>query len=379
GFNAAEQFIDVSGDHVYLAPSDLDARGPCPGLNVLANHGFISRDGITNYDEVIAASMQVFGFGEDVATILAATGIAMSGSEDLWTLSIGGPTEKTAWNSTGNLKYPTRGLSGTHISFEGDASPTRQDLYKNTSVEDNIHLQLPVFIDLYNLESSKPSGHEDYNLAVLGKHKMSRIADSIANNMHFFAGPLNAPFGENAAHVFIASQFANHSAECPAGRLDRESLKAFFGVTGGDDPSTFVYTKGTERIPEQGWYRRPLADPYNLTKVNADFVTMYKANSGLLYHFIGGNTWNNYNEFAPIDIGTLTGGNYSAETMYEGNNMLCLGATGGGFLQPLFLDQLYHNTTPATELLAVGGPFVKLLNCPEWDTVDMNLFEPYLG
>lgn len=42
--------VETTGDHAFQAP-DFDAgdqRGPCPGLNVLANHGYIARDGVTS-------------------------------------------------------------------------------------------------------------------------------------------------------------------------------------------------------------------------------------------------------------------------------------------------------------------------------------------
>jgi hypothetical protein len=45
GFNAQAQAIDVSGDHAFLPPGAGDLRGPCPGLNALANHGYLSHDG----------------------------------------------------------------------------------------------------------------------------------------------------------------------------------------------------------------------------------------------------------------------------------------------------------------------------------------------
>jgi len=44
GFDAAAQLIDVSGAHAFVPP-DFDAgdlRGPCPGLNALANHNYVS-------------------------------------------------------------------------------------------------------------------------------------------------------------------------------------------------------------------------------------------------------------------------------------------------------------------------------------------------
>lgn len=50
--------IDVSGKHAFEAPKSTDQRGPCPGLNALANHGYISRTGITSFAEVVTAINQ---------------------------------------------------------------------------------------------------------------------------------------------------------------------------------------------------------------------------------------------------------------------------------------------------------------------------------
>lgn len=40
----------VSGDHAFVPPNIEagDQRGPCPGLNALANHGYISHNGVTS-------------------------------------------------------------------------------------------------------------------------------------------------------------------------------------------------------------------------------------------------------------------------------------------------------------------------------------------
>jgi hypothetical protein len=50
--------IDVTGKHTFKAPTRNDQRGPCPGLNALANHGYISRDGVTSLAEVVTAINQ---------------------------------------------------------------------------------------------------------------------------------------------------------------------------------------------------------------------------------------------------------------------------------------------------------------------------------
>lgn len=50
--------ISITGKNVFRVPKDSDQRGPCPGLNALANHGYISRDGITSLTEVVTAINQ---------------------------------------------------------------------------------------------------------------------------------------------------------------------------------------------------------------------------------------------------------------------------------------------------------------------------------
>lgn len=54
---ATRQPVDVSGEHAFAAPDfgAGDQRGPCPGLNALANHGYIDRTGITTFTEALAA------------------------------------------------------------------------------------------------------------------------------------------------------------------------------------------------------------------------------------------------------------------------------------------------------------------------------------
>jgi hypothetical protein len=50
--------IDITGNHAFKAPRETDKRGPCPGLNALANHAYISRTGITSFAEVVTAINQ---------------------------------------------------------------------------------------------------------------------------------------------------------------------------------------------------------------------------------------------------------------------------------------------------------------------------------
>lgn len=63
GFDPTAQHIDVSNAHAFIAPGASDLRGPCPAMNALANHGYIARNGYTNFLESLNAIVKVYGAG----------------------------------------------------------------------------------------------------------------------------------------------------------------------------------------------------------------------------------------------------------------------------------------------------------------------------
>lgn len=58
GFNADAQRIDVSGEHAFVPPnfSAGDLRGPCPGLNALANHNYLPHNGWASLTQFVDAT-----------------------------------------------------------------------------------------------------------------------------------------------------------------------------------------------------------------------------------------------------------------------------------------------------------------------------------
>lgn len=54
--------VPAPGDtvHRFIAPTARDIRGPCPGLNVAANHGFLARDGVTTFNELVNAQQNIY-------------------------------------------------------------------------------------------------------------------------------------------------------------------------------------------------------------------------------------------------------------------------------------------------------------------------------
>jgi hypothetical protein len=55
-FDAASQYISTSGEYAFVPPTSTDQRGPCPGLNAMANHGYLPHNGIATITQIIEAN-----------------------------------------------------------------------------------------------------------------------------------------------------------------------------------------------------------------------------------------------------------------------------------------------------------------------------------
>ena len=58
GFNATAQYVSNKGTHAFNPPSNVntqtgDQRGPCPGLNAMANHGYLPHNGVATIQQFI--------------------------------------------------------------------------------------------------------------------------------------------------------------------------------------------------------------------------------------------------------------------------------------------------------------------------------------
>ena len=54
-FDPVAQKVSTSGAHAWVAPKAGDQRGPCPGLNALANHGYLPHNGVADIPTIISA------------------------------------------------------------------------------------------------------------------------------------------------------------------------------------------------------------------------------------------------------------------------------------------------------------------------------------
>ncbi|KAF1933715.1 Cloroperoxidase [Didymella exigua CBS 183.55] len=351
--------IGISGKHAFQAPSKDDQRGPCPGLNALANHGYIPHDGITSYGEVVTAINQVFGMGIDLALILGLMGTVWTGNPLSLDpgFSIGGTvandgSDNLLGNLVGVIGDP-RGLQGSHNWIESDSSLTRDDLYVTG---DAWTMNMTLFRDIY--------GRADENgvisMDLLAEQAARRWQYSVSHNPNFYYGPVTGMISRNAGYMFLGRLLSNHTEEYPDGVLSQEVLKSFFAVY-EDAQGNLEYRQGHETFPEN-WFRR--SSEYGLIPLNVDIISWVMKHPEL--GSIGGNT-GNVNSFSGLDLRNMTGGLVTSASLLEGNNLLC-------FAFELLKTFLPNSLSPLLATLA--GPINMVtdvlatstisLACPAW-------------
>lgn len=367
GFDANAQRIDVSGAHAFLPPGHGDMRGPCPGLNALANHNYLPHNGVATIEQFVNATNSVFGMGLDLALFLSTYGAVMDG--DLTSWSIGGPTSGV--NLLPGILSQPQGISGSHNKYETDGSPTRGDLYEYGN---DYLVQLSQFQALYNTQAGVDNSAANYDLDLLTNFRVQRIAQSKANNPYFFSAPVAGVIVQPAAYTFIYRFMANKSAEYPEGILNKEVLKSFFSITGDDN--NLQYTPGNERIPEN-WYKRAIGDEYTIPFYATDLNLAALEHPEFLE--IGGNTGTT-NSFVGLDISNLTGGVFNAQNLLKGNNLACFGFQAAIQFAPDLLQGLVSDVTGAVNKLTSSlGNTLNVLGCPTLKSVDDSQFSQFPG
>ena len=301
--------------------------------------------------------------GADLAAFLAVYGSVVDGN--LYSWSIGGPDDCVSIPL--NLLGQPQGISGSHNKYEGDASPTRGDLYVTGNDYD---LVLSRFQRLYDAGKAK----DDYDLQLLTDQRNVAFQESLHTNPYFFNAPFAGVIAQPAAWSFIYRFMANKSAEYPSGKLDDEVLKSFYGVTGED--GKFVYNRGHERIPDN-WYTRNIIDDYTIAYLELDTIKM--ANQYPEFASIGRNT-GTVNSFVGLDPADLTGGVYNAGTLFKDNNLFCYATQLTIQGAPDIISGLFTDTDAAEDKLgSILNAESDSLGCPKLNNIDKGQFSKFPG
>jgi len=355
-FDAASQYIDVSegSGHEWQAPGPGDLRGPCPGLNALANHGFLPRNGYPTVLQYIDTLTTVVGMGVDLAGFLAVLG-ALIDSGDLTSWSLGG----TPGPQFSIAAQNGHGLIGSHNKYEGDGSPTRPDLYEYGNN------YIPMADNFQGLIDYSPNGITIDSLAAWRSY---RFDQSVANNPYFFAAPFPGLLVVPAAYQFAFRFMANHSEENPIGYFSHEVAQSWWGMAGENGNYTVQF--GYERIPEN-WYRRSHTAPYTIPYFVGDVAAAAAVYPKFLS--VGGNLGKT-NTFTGVDIQNLTGGIFDSAGLLQGNNLGCFAFQAAAQVKSDFvlLDAL-------NELTDAVGSIVTQLSCPQLQELNEFDLEQFPG
>lgn len=224
-----------------------------PGLNLLANHGYLPRNGIATVGQTIEAASEGFNMEPDLSGLLAIVAIAFSGNTETETYSIGGEDDRTYSASGPGSKAagPQYGLDD-HSKCEGDVSGTRADYYlANGDDHSGQPDRFRRFVELAKANGGS-FGYETANQFYAQNANLS-----VANNpkLYFQGYTIVVVLGE---YPFYAAFMSNGTYNA-GGTANYESLSSILGFQYNADNDTFEYVP--ERYPDN-WYRRAI--PYGV-------------------------------------------------------------------------------------------------------------------
>ncbi|KAJ7581778.1 Peroxidase, family 2-domain-containing protein [Mycena floridula] len=206
---AEELYTTAGSSHRWIKPGPHDLRGPCPGLNTLANHGYLPRNGSDITGRMVldaALSLEVYNFPKDI--MIPATHVGMMTSDKIDSFSLK------------DIRL--------HNAFEHDVSLSRSDF----ALGDNYHFNETIFETLAN---SNP-GVDYYNGTSAGEVLRQRLEQARATNPHLI----------NTSKEFLLRVLETGFY-----------LAAFGDIATGVAPKKFVNIFfREERLPiEEGWQR----------------------------------------------------------------------------------------------------------------------------
>ncbi|KAJ7059242.1 Cloroperoxidase [Mycena amicta] len=145
--------LAYADDHTWIAPTATDVRSPCPGLNTLANHGYLPRNGKNlTIPIILDAALQGFNVGPSPILVGAKLGLLSGDAPDTLDLD----------------------ALALHSLIEHDASISRGDF----ALGDNLHFNETIFSTLVNANP----GVDFYNATSAGLVQKERLAISLATN-----------------------------------------------------------------------------------------------------------------------------------------------------------------------------------------------------
>ncbi|KAI9729140.1 MAG: hypothetical protein M1828_000225 [Chrysothrix sp. TS-e1954] len=258
----------IPGDdpaHQYQPPGSTDVRGTCPTLNALANHGYLSRTGVTSFAEAANAIQTAYSMAFDLAVFLSALGLLAGGDIPTGKYTIGGRDSRVPET----LGEPVYGID-RHGLFELDGSISRGDRYFGDNHSFNISRWNKLVGDANDV------GGGLFNTDAVKKNAADQVDASREENPNF-------TFGANFAVVYATRALLTR----PLPNGTEPNVANFKNI------APFYLN---ETFPE-GWFRIP--NSYSLVDILADIGDFFLYKPQLI--------GTNYNgAFVPLNISVPT-------------------------------------------------------------------------
>ncbi|KAL4752238.1 hypothetical protein BDW72DRAFT_212110 [Aspergillus terricola var. indicus] len=193
-------------NHKWQRPRPEDSRSPCPGLNAMANHGYLPRNG-KNIDLAMARAAISGAFNYEPTTI-----------DFMFQAAIDFNLSTTGNRSTIHLADLRK-----HDTIEFDGSLSRNDIYFG----DNLHFNPSIWATVaehLNLYDTGPCGNETYvTVESAARARAARVQEAMRVNPAFnnSQGAMTGSPGTTA--LYLTSLWDDE-----AGAVPKSWVRAFF-------------------------------------------------------------------------------------------------------------------------------------------------------
>ncbi|CAM1505792.1 Fc.00g114290.m01.CDS01 [Cosmosporella sp. VM-42] len=188
-------FYEPNG-HEFRPASPFDSRSPCPGLNALANHGFLPRNGMNlDYDQINKAAKEAYNFQD---------GFYINPVNMVFEFNIS--TTATP-GKTFNLRDLAR-----HDAIEVDGSLTRNDIYFGDDLHFDATVWAPLAKDLELEHGPQRNRYVTVDTAAIATKNRLALAKSANPSFNASAFQHSTEYGTTALYLLTVWDQAKKAA-----------------------------------------------------------------------------------------------------------------------------------------------------------------------
>lgn len=200
-------YVSLAASSLLLSQIEIIGRSPCPGLNALANHGWLPRSGKDiSRDDIQYAISAAYNFAPDTQNFAFELVIAFQLS------------------TTGNISTFNLEDLKAHNRIEFDGSLSRNDFYFGDNLHFDPEIWVPVARDLGLYEIGYSRGDRLVTIETAAKARAVRVKKAMQVNPQF-----NASAFEQAGSIGTTALYLATLWDAEVNATYKSWVKPFFG------------------------------------------------------------------------------------------------------------------------------------------------------